>query len=163
MPSTLAPIRLDAGRSAVRSRVFEHPSFDGRIHCLRAFRRPVAGPPYLVGYCRWDGRPGRMTPPDNHTCDFHVAPIRDSRLRGSGTAATSMRSGTSVLVVRNRVLCCFVCHTAGVLIPAQPNVAVCNLTKRRRCAIGDIISQHFSICRLIHIGENDTGSGDGSF
>src|ERR1700756_1687021 len=48
---------------------------DGGIHCPRAFRRLVSDPPYLVGYCRWDGRSGRMTPPDNHTHDFTSHPF----------------------------------------------------------------------------------------
>src|ERR1700730_3281614 len=48
---------------------------DGGIHCSRAFRRFVSDPPYLVGYCRWDGRSGRMTPPDNHTHDFTSHPF----------------------------------------------------------------------------------------
>src|ERR1700738_3356469 len=48
---------------------------DGGIHCSRAFRRFVSDPPYLVGYCRWDGRSGRMTPPDNHTHDFTSHPL----------------------------------------------------------------------------------------
>src|SRR5215469_13409358 len=47
----------------------------GGIHCPRAFRRLVSKPPYLVGYCRWDGRSGRMTPPDNHTHDFTSHPF----------------------------------------------------------------------------------------
>jgi hypothetical protein len=90
MPSTLAPIRLDAGRHTVPSR-FWYPSEDGRIHCPRAFRRLVAEPPYLVGYCRWDGRSGRMTPPDNHTYDFHVAPIHKNLTRARGSDALSRR------------------------------------------------------------------------
>src|SRR3984893_3956851 len=68
---------------------------DGGIHCSRAFRRFVSDPPYLVGYCRWDGRSGRMTPPDNHTHDFtshplieiieqHQAAPLPERLAGSG-------------------------------------------------------------------------------
>src|SRR5271156_487481 len=48
---------------------------NGGIHCPRAFRRVVSNPPYLVGYCRWDGRSGRMTPPDNHTHDFTSHPF----------------------------------------------------------------------------------------
>src|ERR1700751_5289210 len=48
---------------------------DGGIHSPRAFRRLVSDPPYLVGYCRWDGRSGRMTPPDNHTHDFTSHPF----------------------------------------------------------------------------------------
>src|SRR5580700_10237774 len=48
---------------------------DGGIHCPRAFRRLFSDPPYLVGYCRWDGRSGRMTPPDNHTHDFTSHPL----------------------------------------------------------------------------------------
>src|ERR1700730_11927593 len=48
---------------------------DGGIHCSRAFRRFVSDPPSLVGYCRWDGRSGRMTPPDNHTHDFTSHPF----------------------------------------------------------------------------------------
>src|SRR5271170_1228444 len=48
---------------------------NGGIHCPRAFRRVVSNPPYLVGYCRWDGRSGRMTPPDNHTHDFTSHPL----------------------------------------------------------------------------------------
>src|ERR1700760_4607958 len=48
---------------------------NGGIHCPRAFRRLVSDPPYLVGYCRWDGRSGRMTPPDNHTHDFTSHPF----------------------------------------------------------------------------------------
>ncbi len=69
MPSTLAPIRLDAGRNVCSSRS-GHPSCDGGIHCPRAFRRLVADSPYLEGYCRWDSRFGRLTPPNNHTRDF---------------------------------------------------------------------------------------------
>lgn len=34
--------------------------YDGKLHCPRAFRRLVTSSPYLVGYCRWDGRSGRM-------------------------------------------------------------------------------------------------------
>src|SRR5271163_4991276 len=48
---------------------------NGGIHCPRAFRRVVSNPPYLVGYCRWDGRSGRITPPDNHTHDFTSHPF----------------------------------------------------------------------------------------
>src|ERR1700738_4086498 len=48
---------------------------DGGIHCSRAFRRFVSDPPYLVGYCRWDGRSGRMTPPDNYTHAFTAHPF----------------------------------------------------------------------------------------
>jgi hypothetical protein len=74
MPSTLAPIRLDAGRNALSSRN-GHPSYDGGIHCPRAFRRLVAKSPYLVGYCRWDSRFGRTMSPNNHTRDFMSHPL----------------------------------------------------------------------------------------
>src|SRR6476660_5293976 len=74
MPSTLAPTHLDAGRHAVLSR-FRHPSCDGGCIVQGLLDGPLPGPPYLVGYCRWDGRFGRMTPPNNHTCDFMSQPL----------------------------------------------------------------------------------------
>src|SRR5216684_333274 len=85
IPSTLAPFRLDAGRNALSSRN-GHPSCDGGIHCPRAFGRLVADTPYLVGYCRWDSRFGRMMPPNNHTRDFTSHPFVEAICRDHATA-----------------------------------------------------------------------------
>jgi len=38
------------------------------------FQRFVTEPPNLLGYCRWDGRSGRVATPDNHRNDLQVAP-----------------------------------------------------------------------------------------
>lgn len=54
MPSTLAPDCREAG-SGVLSSQFGRPTV-GRDTLSEGFRRFVALPPYLVGYCRWDGR-----------------------------------------------------------------------------------------------------------
>src|ERR1700757_4205513 len=71
---------------------------DGGIHCPRAFRRFVSDPPYLVGYCRWDGRSGRMTPPDNHTHDFTSHPFVEIVDRHKAAAAReSFAKGRPVL------------------------------------------------------------------
>ena len=76
MPQTLGPVRLGAGESeaclTVRSTALRL-----RVHCRRASQRAVTSPPDLLGYCRWDGRSGRVTTPDNHRDDFQVAPTQN--------------------------------------------------------------------------------------
>ena len=78
VPLTLAPIRLDAGRSTVSSR-FSAPVFeDGGIHFPRASRRFVSESPYLVEYCQWDDRSGRVMLAGQSHMRLHVATIRRS-------------------------------------------------------------------------------------
>ena len=72
-------------------RGFGNPSDDGGMHCPRAFRRSVTESPYLVGYCRWDGRSDRVVPVGQSHMRLHVAPIRTSRRRGSGSGISPMR------------------------------------------------------------------------
>ena len=73
LPQTLAPVRLDAGRSEVHLAAYS-ATLRLRLRCQKASRWFVAEPPDLLGYCRWDGRSGRVTTPDNHRDDFQVAP-----------------------------------------------------------------------------------------
>ena len=70
MPTTLAPHCVRASSYILHSR-FECPEMGG-IRCPRAIRRFVTLPPYLVGYCRWDGRSGHSKggEPDNLSCGF---------------------------------------------------------------------------------------------
>src|SRR5215469_13361570 len=55
MPSSLAPLRLYAGRYAVASRFGRQPCGCG-IHCSRASDGLLPLRLYLVGYVRWDAR-----------------------------------------------------------------------------------------------------------
>ena len=55
MPSSLAPLRLYAGRYAVASRFERQPCGCG-IHCSRASDGLLPLRLYLVGYVRWDAR-----------------------------------------------------------------------------------------------------------
>jgi hypothetical protein len=50
----------------------------------------LPNPPYLVGYCRWDGRSDQMALSDNHTCDLHVAPIHKTLTRGISHESSSL-------------------------------------------------------------------------
>jgi hypothetical protein len=59
-----------------------------RLHCQRASQRSVTAPLDLLRYCRWDGRSGRVTTPDNHRDDFQVAPIPKSSWQARDTAAS---------------------------------------------------------------------------
>ena len=85
MPPTLAPAHVDAGRRGLPSR-FIHQSY-GCGYIVRASLQSVTAPLDLLGYCRCDGRSGRVTTPDNHR-DFQVAPTRKTTTLARGIAAS---------------------------------------------------------------------------
>jgi hypothetical protein len=58
-----------------------------------ASRRFVAEPPDLLGYCRWDGRSGHVTTPDNLRVDFQVAPTHRMRLPEPDSCGTELPPG----------------------------------------------------------------------
>jgi hypothetical protein len=70
MPRTLAPHCFEACSYVLASR-FGRP-WDGWDTLSEGFRRFVTLPPYLLGYCRWDGRSGHCewAEPDNLSYSF---------------------------------------------------------------------------------------------
>jgi hypothetical protein len=70
---------------------------DNVQHAVRlsegASRRFVAEPPDLLGYCRWDGRSGHVTTPDNLRVDFQVAPTHRMRLPEPDSGGTELPPG----------------------------------------------------------------------
>ena len=93
MPFTLAPVRLDAGRPEFTSRLTQQPCGCGYV-VGGLLNGSLPKPLDLLGYCRWDGRSGHVTTPDNHRSDLQVAPIRKIHRRESGSAASEAAHGT---------------------------------------------------------------------
>ncbi len=130
LPPTITPARFDAGRRGLPSRFVRQP-FGLRLDCRRASQWSVTAPLDLLGYCRWDGRSGRVTMPDNHRNDFQVAPIRKSRCVGHLHSFPGCGPHGSRLAVRRPRSQPRGSARADVLTPLEPSAGLDALASAR--------------------------------